>query len=44
MEDRSLKKHLATWGLEPVSPVSVVNRNAISTRPSCIPKKDIICI
>ena len=24
------KKHLATWGLEPASPVSVVNRHAIS--------------
>ena len=30
------KTYLATWGLEPASPVSVVNRHAISSRP----KKD----
>ena len=30
-------KHLATWGLEPVEPVSV-NRHAIYSRPSCIPE------
>ena len=35
----SLKKtFLGTWGLEPASPLSVVNRHAISSRPSCIPK------
>ena len=28
----------ATWGLVPASPVSAVNRRAISPRPSCIPK------
>ena len=28
------KSHPATWGLEPASPVSVVNRNTISSRPS----------
>ena len=33
------KNLLATWGLEPASPVSVVNRHALSPRPSCIPKK-----
>ena len=27
------KIHLATWGLEPASPLSVVNRNDISSRP-----------
>ena len=31
------KTHLATQGLEPASPVSV-NRHAICSRPSCIPK------
>ena len=32
--------YLASWGLEPASPVSVVNRHAISSRPSSIPKED----
>ena len=36
------KNLLATWGLEPASPVSVVNRHALSSRPSCIPKKGCI--
>ena len=35
----------ATWGLVPALPVSVVNRNAISPRPSYIPKKgDVGCL
>ena len=34
--------YLASWGLEPASPVSVVNRHAISSRPSYIPKKGCI--
>ena len=34
------KNPLATWGLEPASLVSVVNRHTISSRPSYIPKKD----
>ena len=34
------KNHLATWGLEPASPVSV-NRPMLWSRPSCIPKKVI---
>ena len=36
------KNHLATWGLEPASAVSVVNRHAIPSRQSCIPKKGYI--
>ena len=33
------KKHLATWGLEPASPVSV-NRHAIALQHHASPKKD----
>ena len=36
------KNLLATWGLVPASPVSEVNRNAISPRPSYIPKNGCI--